>query len=112
MAYVLTNELMFDFHECLVHCLGRKLNETGRGIIQLLDQYDSAGNRQGTEHKGDHGGGIGWRKQSKTGEDDREPEDQHNQEREGNAMPCPDFQRPSRLNELARLSEAKRVQVF
>ena len=98
---------MRNFEHRSAHWLGRQLNEAREWVVQLDNQNDSAGNRQGAEKQCDDCDGIRRSEQSEAGEDDGEPEDQENQERQGNTVAGARFQRPSCLNKSARQSQAK-----
>ena len=69
------NESTCDFNQRLAHRLGRDVDQTRKRIVQLLDQNDPTGNRNGTEKQRDDCRAIRRREQPKAGENDGKPKD-------------------------------------
>ena len=77
------------------------------GVVQILNQSDSTGNRRRTKEQRNGRRKIGRRKQTKTSEDNRKPKYQQDEEGNRDAVPAAHFQRPPGLDEIARQSHTE-----
>ena len=75
--------LFTEAGECVAHWSAGDLHQPLERLVQLQDEEDRTRNRQrtGEQHRDD--GGVVRREQAEGGEDDRKPENQHQQKWRG-----------------------------